>query len=255
MFISHYWTAQLWVSHVCVCVKYLRALNDLTDLLPEPLCRKEDTNSNLLITITQWHNDNVDCVLLMNSLKVCTTNYQMCVFTLDTCQCVCCCCCGLVACGKCHVCDMCCMCCSCYSNPKSSGWVNGCMNEWVGEWVGVDSHASPPASSHSRVECQQVYISLPQLKCDCGLVQVLSAAAARSVHSPLFLAPYSSQQSALHTRTQRGRERESRLCHIVWANRQVALSVHRNCNTNRNPSPFPHPPRTNHTHQTVIQYL
>lgn len=35
-----------------VCVKYFRALDDLTDLLPEPLCRKEITNSNLLITIT-----------------------------------------------------------------------------------------------------------------------------------------------------------------------------------------------------------
>lgn len=131
------------------------------------------------------------------------------VFTLDTCQCVCCCCCcGLVACGKCHVCDMCCMCCSCYSNPKSSGWVNGCMNEWVGEWVGVDNHASPPPLlTHSRVECQQVYISLPQLKCDCGLVQVLSAAAARSVHSPSSLLPIPLSR-VLFTHTQRVGERE-----------------------------------------------
>lgn len=177
------------------------------------------------------------------------------VFTLDTCQCVCCCCCcGLVACGKCHVYDMCCMCCSCYSNPKSSGWVNGCMNEWVGEWVWASTATPPPLlfAQSCRVSTSLHFITTAEMrlwacssaKCSCS----------KKCPLPLFLAPYSSQQSALHTRTQRGRERESRLCHIVWANRQVALSGAPQLQYQQKPLSLFHP-RTNHTHQTVIQYL
>lgn len=182
------------IECLCVCVEYLRALNDWTDLLPEPLCRKEITNSNLLKTITAtitWFANDQPKSMHYKLPDVCVCLHSTLASVWH------------VACGICHVCDMCCMCCSCYSNPKSSGWVNGCMNEWASEWA---SHRHAP-TSHSRAECQQVYISLPQLKCDCGFVQVLSAVPASTVHSPPT-ASYFPQQSALHihthTHTQRG---------------------------------------------------
>lgn len=96
------------------------------------------------------------------------------------------------------------------------------MNEWASEWA---SHRHAP-TSHSRAECQQVYISLPQLKCDCGFVQVLCAVPASTVHSPpqLPTSPSRVLFTSTHTHSEREAGRERRLCHIFWANQQVALS-------------------------------
>lgn len=72
------------IECLCVCVEYLRAFNDWTDLLPEPLCRKEITNSNLLKTITAtitWFANDQPKSMHYNLPDVC-------VFTLDTCQCM-----------------------------------------------------------------------------------------------------------------------------------------------------------------------
>lgn len=158
----------------------------------------------------------------MISLKVCTTNYQMCV-CLHTRH--------LPVCGMWRVAYV--MFVTCVACAAAATQILNRVGEWMDAWmsgrVSGRRTVTPPTShtSHSRAECQQVYISLPQLKCDCGFVQVLSAVPASTVHSPPT-ASYFSQQSALHihthTHSEREAGRERRLSHIFWANQQVALS-------------------------------
>lgn len=150
----------------------------------------------------------------MISLKVCTTIYQMCVCLHSTLASVW------------HVAYV--MFVTCVACAAAATQILNRVGEWMDAWMSgrvSGRRTVTPPTSHSRAECQQVYISLPQLKCDCGFVQVLSAVPASTVHSPPT-ASYFSQQSALHIHTHSEREagRERRLSHIFWANQQVAPS-------------------------------